>query len=54
MTQLTTINGILIEGYRVASGPSKDYPYGALDRQHPIFKSRGLGFGFVNLKDNVR
>ena len=38
----TSIHGILAEGYRVASGPSKDYPYGALDRQRPIFKSRGL------------
>ena len=42
MTHLTTIPGILVEGYRVASGPSKDYPYGALDRQRPIFKARGL------------
>ena len=42
MTQWTTIHGILVEGYRVASGPSKDYPYGALDRQRPIFKERGL------------
>lgn len=40
--QWTLLHGILIEGYRVASGPSKDYPYGALDRQRPIFKSRGL------------
>ena len=38
----STIRGILLEGYRVASGPSKDYPYGALDRQRPIFKARGL------------
>ena len=29
-------------GYRVASAPSADYPYGALDRQRPIFKRRGL------------
>ena len=40
--QWTRLPGILISGYRVASGPSKDYPYGALDRQRPIFKSRGL------------
>lgn len=40
--QWTLIHGILVQGYRVASGPSKDYPYGALDRQRPIFKSRGL------------
>ena len=36
------IRGIVVQGYRVASGPSKDYPYGTLDRQRPIFKSRGL------------
>ncbi len=40
--QWTVFQGIIIQGYRVASGPSKDYPYGALDRQRPIFKSRGL------------
>lgn len=34
--------GILARGYRVASGPSQDYPYGALDRQRPLFKARGL------------
>ncbi len=33
---------MIVQGYRVASAPSKDYPYGALDRQKPIFKSRGL------------
>jgi hypothetical protein len=41
----TSIHGILVEGYRVASGPSKDYPYGALDRQRPLFKARGLDLG---------
>ena len=40
--QWTLLHGIVVQGYRVASGPSKDYPYGALDRQRPIFKSRGL------------
>jgi len=40
--QWTSIPGIIVQGYRVASGPSGDYPYGALDRQRPIFKSRGL------------
>jgi len=38
----TLIHGILTQGYRVASGPSADYPYGALDRQRPLFKARGL------------
>ena len=40
--QWTRLHGILLQGYRVASGPSKDYPYGALDRQRPHFKERGL------------
>ena len=31
-----------MEGYRVASGPSKDYPYGTLEKQIPLFKQRGL------------
>ena len=35
-------HGVIARGYRVASGPSADYPYGALDRQRPIFASRGL------------
>jgi len=38
----TLIHGILTQGYRVASGPSADYPYGALDRQRPLFKAHGL------------
>jgi hypothetical protein len=40
--QWTRVPGVLVMGYRVASGPSTDYPYGALDRQRPIFTSRGL------------
>ena len=40
--QWTPVHGIIAQGYRVASAPSKDYPYGALDRQRPIFKSLGL------------
>jgi hypothetical protein len=36
------IKGILTKGYRVASGPSKDYPYGALDKQRPFFTAQGL------------
>jgi hypothetical protein len=46
--------GILAQGYRVASGPSADYPYGALDRQRPIFKARGLDLdGYFNGTLNV-
>ena len=42
MTKWTYVNGVIVQGYRVASAPSKDYPYGALDKQRPYFASRGL------------
>jgi len=42
MTSWVSVHGVLVEGYRVASGPSKAYPYGSLERQRPIFKERGL------------
>lgn len=46
--------GILARGYRVASGPSADYPYGALDRQRPLFKARGLDLaGYFNGSLNI-
>ena len=38
----TIVSGLVLEGYRVASGPSKDYPYGSLEKQIPLFKERGL------------
>jgi hypothetical protein len=38
----TRVPGRLAQGYRVASGPSADYPFGALDRQRPLFAARGL------------
>ncbi|MBK9006204.1 MAG: hypothetical protein IPM31_04340 [Anaerolineae bacterium] len=38
----TRVRGRIVEGYRVASGPSADYPYGALSRQRPLFAARGL------------
>ena len=37
-----TIKGIVVEGHRVASGPSRDYPYGAIEKQKPFFKALGL------------
>lgn len=43
--QWKPISGTLARGYHVASGPSQDYPYGALDRQRPLFKARGLDLG---------
>jgi hypothetical protein len=39
---LITVSGVVVAGYRVASGPSKDYPYGTLEKQIPLFKERGL------------
>ena len=38
----TVVSGVVVAGYRVASGPSKDYPYGSLEKQIPLFKQRGL------------
>ena len=40
--QWTRLHGVLVQGYRVASAPSTNYPYGALDRQRPLFQERGL------------
>jgi hypothetical protein len=57
MTQWITVPGILVEGYHVASGPSADYPYGALDRQRPIFAARGFdlsGFFSGTLNIDIR
>lgn len=31
-----------MRGHRVASQPSRDYPYGTLEKQKPFFKARGL------------
>ena len=54
MTQWTLLHGCLAQGYRVASGPSADYPYGALDRQRPIFAARGLDLsGYFNGSLNI-
>jgi hypothetical protein len=38
----TVISGVIVAGYRVASGPSKDYPFGTLEKQIPLFRQRGL------------
>ena len=52
--QWILLHGVIVQGYRVASGPSKDYPYGALERQRPIFKARGLDLnGYFNGTLNV-
>ena len=39
---LIHVTGIVVEGHRVASGPSKEYPYGSLERQIPLFKTCSL------------
>jgi hypothetical protein len=50
----TLLPGTLARGYRVASAPSQDYPYGALDRQRPLFKARGLDLdGYFNGTLNI-
>lgn len=36
------LEGILVQGHRVASRPSKDYPYSSLEKQKPYFKNLGL------------
>ena len=36
------VKGIVIEGHRVASGPSGVYPYGTIGKQKPFFKALGL------------
>jgi hypothetical protein len=49
-----TVPGVVARGYRVASGPSREYPYGALARQRPLFKARGLDLqGYFNGTLNV-
>jgi hypothetical protein len=37
-----SVNGIVVKGHRVASRPSKDYPYSTIEKQKPYFKERGL------------
>jgi len=43
-----TLKGRLVQGYRVASGPSEAYPeYGSIEKQKPYFK--GLGLNLDNI-----
>jgi hypothetical protein len=39
---LIVVSGMVVEGHRVASGPSPAYPYGSLEKQIPCFKNLGL------------
>lgn len=49
-----TVKGTIIEGHRVASAPSDDYPYGTLEKQKPYFKALGLDLGnFYNGTLNI-
>jgi hypothetical protein len=55
-TKYPLVSGTVMEGYRVASGPSKDYPYGTLEKQIPLFKQRGLdleGFYYGTLNVSI-
>jgi len=36
------LKGVLVKGYQVASRPSREYPYSALEKQKPFFKVLGL------------
>jgi CTP-dependent riboflavin kinase len=36
------LTGILVQGHRVASRPSNNYPYSSLEKQKPYFKDLGL------------
>jgi hypothetical protein len=50
----TRLPGILVRGHQVASRPSKDYPYSALEKQKPLFKSLGLDlYEFFNGTLNI-
>jgi hypothetical protein len=48
------VSGTIVEGHRVASGPSREYPYGSLERQIPLFTAGGLNLeGFFRGTLNV-
>ena len=54
MRDWITIDGIVIEGHRVAIQPSTVYPYGTIEKQKPYFKERGLDLdGYFNGTINV-
>ena len=39
---VVSVQGIVVRGHQVASQKSKDYPYGTIDKQKPVFKNLGL------------
>ena len=56
--KLTSIVGVVVHGYGVASGQSKDSPYpaGTVSMQAPLFRDRGLdlsGFHLATLNVSI-
>ena len=48
------LSGILVRGHQVASRPSKDYPYGTIEKQKPFFTALGLDLhGYFNGTLNI-
>jgi len=45
MLDWVPVDGIVVKGHRVASRPSKDYPYATLEKQKSFFKERDLDLG---------
>ncbi len=41
-TNWQRVSGIVVRGHRVASRPSREYPYGTIEKQKPHFAARGL------------
>ncbi len=41
-TKHSIVRGVIVEGHRVASQKSRDYPYGTIEKQKPVFKELGL------------
>jgi len=53
-TQWHHLKGKLAQGHQVASRPSREYPYSALEKQKPFFKNLGLDlYGYFNGTLNI-
>lgn len=51
---LKRVSGTLARGHQVASRPSENYPYSALEKQKPLFKKLGLDLsGYFNGTLNI-
>jgi hypothetical protein len=42
MQNWIAVSGTVVKGHRVASRPSKAYPFSTIEKQKPYFKARGL------------